>query len=429
MLKQNDLLIKKGIGKVKKCFRLLGFCLTFLLLFSATATMAFAAGETQSGVYVIVDGNKYDAGASGSGWKLTMAGSTSTISLNGYNGDAIYASGDLNIELSGKNTITSSKKGLVYGIFSSTKLVIGGSGSLDINVSGTDDSSSAAGIDVVDDITISAPVSIKAVGAMSSYGIAIAGNGVNDKIVGDVFIKKGAALNIEASLEPIKATSPSETTSGEAEPAGVAGARTAGISVTNDPGGSLSVEKDASVTINVNAGNVSGSTATGIYGNDSDMDISGNLIIKVEDADKNGTGIANMSGSVILQKDSVADISAEGTEGYGIIATDALGIGGKLNCKSENIAVASAKRISLTDGARISSPKDGKATELTLTREFNGEKAEAKIETITAGEKAAAEIEITQGAGFPWLVVIIVIIAAAAVAILLIRRHNIKRGY
>ena len=136
---------------------------------AAAATTALYITDTIGGTSTSVD---ITTDQNGTGWSWNAE--TKTLTLSGFNGERIESAGDLNIVLSGSNTITlpaTQRGNYTYGIKSGNNLTI------------TDDTTNAG--DVVDELTIT-QTSFSADSITNScyyYGL-YAGNNSNVEITG-----------------------------------------------------------------------------------------------------------------------------------------------------------------------------------------------------------------------------------------------------
>lgn len=97
--------------------RLLALFLAIIMVCALLPVSAFAADDAA----LTIGGTKYTASASGSGWSWDA--SKNVLTLNGYNGGAFDAKGNLTVNLKGANTISLSKDAK-FGISVDGKLTI-----------------------------------------------------------------------------------------------------------------------------------------------------------------------------------------------------------------------------------------------------------------------------------------------------------------
>jgi hypothetical protein len=160
----------------------LGVVAAFVLAISAlavgfSATPAFAALNPSA--YLDVDGTDLVAGGVATG--SVIAGATydepsNTLTLNNFTGDYIEAGYmDVNIVLMGNNTLTDSTSGLaILGVWNGGNLTISGSGTLNVNHTGT--TGTIYGIQVDGNVSItSGAVNVNLAGATGNFGIDASG--------------------------------------------------------------------------------------------------------------------------------------------------------------------------------------------------------------------------------------------------------------
>lgn len=178
--------------------KVLAFVLAVCCALTAALPLASAAGASE----VWVNGIKLDAAspywkngdvpASASDWNAHFSAATSTLTLKdavitnsyAFSGQAlIYAEGDLNLVLTGTNSVsrTETVQPMLFGIYATNALTVSGDGSLDIQLSDTLSTGTVYGIYAGDSLAVnsgSLGVNLEGVivyGLASPWGILIAG--------------------------------------------------------------------------------------------------------------------------------------------------------------------------------------------------------------------------------------------------------------
>lgn len=171
--------MKRGCGMKLSTKKASAAALCMLLTVCISPLQAFAATSVNVGA------KDYTAAAAGTGWTWDGA---NNMALNNYKGGAIIAEGNLNIALSGTNTVTDNgiPANDAVGVYTKNgDLSISGNGSLD--VSSTSDTENAYGIDAdgsihFTDATVSASATSTAKSAEGIFAdgdIDITGSTVN----------------------------------------------------------------------------------------------------------------------------------------------------------------------------------------------------------------------------------------------------------